>query len=60
MPQSFTVLQKQTRTKRGTVWKVTDFTYAGDKSLLTNLRDDMIRPALKKGGLEEVLKELRD
>jgi phospholipid transport system substrate-binding protein len=46
------------KTNKG--WKVIDFTYAGDRSMLGNLRDDKIRPALKKGGLEEALNELRE
>ena len=44
-------------TKKG--WKVTDLTFAGDRSVLTNLRDDKIRPLLKAGGLDHVITEMR-
>lgn len=45
------------KTKKG--WKVTDFTFAGDRSVLTNLRDDKIRPLLKAGGLNNLINEMR-
>ena len=46
-----------TKTNKG--WKITDFTYAGDRSMLANLRDDKIRPLLTAGGLDHLLDELR-
>ncbi|MCS3801621.1 ABC transporter substrate-binding protein [Niastella sp. OAS944] len=45
------------KTKKG--WKVTDFTFAGDRPVLANLRDDKIRPLLKAGGLSNVINEMR-
>lgn len=46
-----------TKSKKG--WKITDLTYAVDRSIFTNLRDDKIRPWLKAGGLEHAVNELR-
>ncbi|HUP13300.1 MAG TPA: ABC transporter substrate-binding protein [Niastella sp.] len=45
------------KTRRG--WKVTDFTFTGDRSVLANLRDDKIRPLLKAGGLDHLISEMR-
>ena len=45
------------KTKTG--WKITDFTYTGDRSILANLRDDKIRPLLAAGGLDHLVNELR-
>jgi len=41
-------------------WKVVDVTIVGDQSMLTNIRSDQIGPLMKKGGIEHLLKAMRD
>lgn len=42
----------------GSVWKVLDVTVLGD-SMLMGIRDDLVRPLLKQGGLDHLLAEMR-
>jgi phospholipid transport system substrate-binding protein len=55
--QEIKLIFSLTKMKKG--WKITDFTYVGDRSILANLRDDKIRPLLTAGGLDHLLNELR-
>jgi len=41
-------------------WKVLDVAIMGDKSLLTNIRDDQIKPLMKEGGIELLLETMRE
>lgn len=41
--------------KVGGEWKVVDVTVKGDKSMLTNIRNDQIRPILAEGGVTKLL-----
>lgn len=45
--------------KDKTGWKVVDVAVLGD-SMLTGIRDDQVRPLLKEGGWEALLKAMRD
>ncbi|HET9450554.1 MAG TPA: ABC transporter substrate-binding protein [Aggregicoccus sp.] len=49
---------KYTVHKSGAAWKVVDVSTLGD-SMLTGLRDEQVRPLLKEGGWEAVMKALR-
>jgi len=49
---------KYTVQKKGAAWKVVDVSTLGD-SMLTGLRDEQVRPLLKEGGWEAVMKALR-
>ena len=40
-------------------WKVVDVTVQGDKSMLTNVRNDQVAPILKEGGLPHLLDLMR-
>ncbi len=40
-------------------WRVVDVTVKGDKSMLTNIRNDQIRPILAEGGMTKLLDLLR-
>jgi len=40
-------------------WKIVDVTVKGDKSMLTNIRDDQVQPLFKKGGWDELLNLMR-
>lgn len=42
-------------TKVGADWKIVDVTVRGDKSMLTNIRDEQIKPLLKEGGPKHLL-----
>lgn len=39
-------------------YRLVDVTFEGDKSLLTNIRDDQIQPLLKEGGWSGLLEQL--
>jgi len=41
-------------------WKVVDVTVAPDQSMLTNIRSDQIGPLMKEGGIEHLLKAMRE
>ncbi len=45
--------------KQGKRWKLVDVTFPGDKSLLTNLRDDQIQPLYEDGGWDNLLDVMR-
>ena len=45
--------------KIGDAWKVVDVTVKGDKSMLTNIRDDQVLKLIAKGGFEHVLELMR-
>lgn len=45
------------KTKGG--YKLVDVTFQGDKSLLTNIRDDQIGPLMKEGGWNHLITQLR-
>ncbi|MEK6606801.1 MAG: ABC transporter substrate-binding protein [Myxococcota bacterium] len=40
-------------------WKVVDVTIVGDKSMLTNIRNDQVGPILKEGGFSLLLELMR-
>jgi len=40
-------------------WKVVDVTVLGDKSMLTNIRNDQVAPILKEGGFPHLLDLMR-
>ena len=40
-------------------WKVVDVTIQGDKSMLTNIRDDQVQPLLAKRGWDGILEAMR-
>ena len=40
-------------------WKVVDVQVKGDKSMLTNVRDDQVQPIIKKGGMKRLLELMR-
>lgn len=41
-------------------YRLVDVTFAGDKSVLTNIRDDQIAPLFNEGGWQKVLDMLRE
>lgn len=41
-------------------WKVLDVAIIGDKSMLTNIRDDQIVPILRDGGVDLLLRTMRE
>lgn len=43
----------------GQSWRVVDVTIKGDKSMLTNIRQDQIRPILAEGGMPKLLELLQ-
>ena len=45
--------------KQGGVWKVVDVTVKGDKSMLTNIRDEQVQKILASGGFEKLLDLMR-
>ena len=45
--------------QEGGAWKVVDVTVQGDKSMLTNIRDDQVQPIVKGGGWKNLLKIMR-
>ena len=47
------------RLARAKAWKLVDVTVLGDKSMLTNIRDDQVAPILKEGGLPHLLDLMR-
>jgi phospholipid transport system substrate-binding protein len=47
------------RLVRVKAWKLVDVTVLGDKSMLTNIRDDQVAPILKEGGLPHLLDLMR-
>lgn len=55
--QEIKVRYALSKTKAG--YKLVDVTFAGDKSMLTNIRDDQIAPLFAEGGWTKLLDTLR-
>jgi phospholipid transport system substrate-binding protein len=56
--QEIKVRYTLSKTKSG--YKLVDVTFAGDKSVLANIRDDQIQPLFAEGGWPKVLEALRE
>lgn len=48
-----------TLAKSGDAWRVVDVQVKGDKSMLTNIRDDQVQVIIKKGGMARLLELMR-